>query len=246
MRDAPAIGSGGAGVLSVMSAIAVKVAFDRSIVASFQAATGLHLDIVWQPTTVLMRQIRDGRRADVIVAIDESMDALEGEGIIDPHGRVDIASAVLGVAVPSGAPHPDISTVASFRDALLKAEGVAFSTGGASGIYFSALISRLGIADRITAVTIPAGFTAEKLVTGEAALAVQQISELISVPGVEVVGPFPDEVQSTTNFSAAMFTEAADREGASAFLETLASKSAHAAYEAAGLVSRLTHVSTSR
>jgi molybdate transport system substrate-binding protein len=227
--------------LSIMSAIAVKVAFDRFIVPAFEAGTGLPVALVWQPTTVLMRYITAGQRADVIVAIDESVDKLEEDGTIEPQTRVKIAHAVLGVAVQSGAPHPDISTVGAFRDTLMKAKGVAYSTGGASGIYFSNLISRLGISDRLAAVTIPAGFTAEKLVTGEADLAVQQISELISVPGVEVVGPFPDEVQSKTSFSAAMFKDASNRHGAAVFLNALVSKAAHNAYEATGLVSRLDH-----
>ncbi|MBV8682236.1 MAG: substrate-binding domain-containing protein [Caulobacteraceae bacterium] len=227
--------------VAVMSAIAVKVAFERGIVPAFEASTDFDLSFVWQPTTVLMRQIGEGDRADVVVAIDDSMDRLASDRIIEPRTRAKIARASLGVAVRKGAPHPDISTVEAFRDALVNAKGVAYSTGGASGIYFTGLISRLGVSDKLAAVTIPAGFTAEKLVTGEADLAIQQMSELISVPGVEIVGPFPDEVQLATNFSAAMFKGPRNEGGAAAFLQALVSKTAHEAYEAAGLVSRLNH-----
>lgn len=98
---------------------------------------------------------------------------------------------------------------------------------------------RLGISDTIKAVTIPAGLTAEKLVSGEAELAIQQISELKSVEGVDVIGPFPDEVQITTRFSAAVFQEAENPEDAAAFIESLVTKDAHNAYAEGGLVSRL-------
>jgi molybdate transport system substrate-binding protein len=226
--------------LIVMSALAVKLALERSIVPALEADAGLRLDIAWQPTSVLMKRIAGGERADVIIAIDESMDALERDGIIESRTRVKTARALLGVAVRRGDAHPDISTVAAFRDALLAANGVAYSIGGASGIYFGGLLSKLGIARSIKSVTIPAGFTAEKLITGEADLAIQQISELITVPGAEIVGPFPDDVQSPTDFSAAVFKGTANPDGARTFLQALVSGEAHRAYEAAGLVSRLT------
>lgn len=230
--------------LTVMSAIAMKVAFER-IIPRFELRTGVFLRLVWEPTSVLMRQIEEGARGDVIVAIDESMDKLANEEIIEPATRVKIASASLGVAVRRGAIQPDISTVAAFREALLKARAIAYSTGGASGIYFRQLIDQLGISDRIAAVTITAGFTAEKLISGEADLAIQQISELISVPGVEIVGSFPREVQATTNFSAAIFKTSRNQEGALAFVDALVSRAAHEAYETGGLVSRLTtHLSS--
>lgn len=231
----------GVAPLRVMSALAVELAFKRSLVPAFEAATGRPVEIVWDPTTVLMRRIGEGERADAVVLIDSSMDKLVAEGLVRPQTRVSLADAVLGLAVRQGAPKPDISTLAAFKTALTDARSIAYSRGGASGIYFGGLIERLGLAETVNAraTTIAAGFTAEKLVTGEADLAVQQISELMSVEGVDIVGPFPDEVQVATPFSAAIFTDAASPEDAAAFLATLVGRDADSAYRRGGLVSRL-------
>ena len=100
-------------------------------------------------------------------------------------------------------PHPDIATEASFRATLLAARSVAYSKIGARGIYFAGLIERLGIAPAINAkATVTSGFTAERLISGEADLAVQQISELKQVEGIEVVGPIPLSLQTPAVFSA--------------------------------------------
>jgi len=107
--------------------------------------------------------------------------------------------------VARGAPRPDLSTADTFRQVLPDARSAALSHGGASGSYFAGLIEQLGIAEtiRAKATVIPAGFTAEKLVSGEADLAIQQVSELMVVDGIDIVGPFPAEVQATMRFAAA-------------------------------------------
>ncbi|MFT0861833.1 molybdate ABC transporter substrate-binding protein [Ancylobacter sp. G4_0304] len=225
--------------VSIMSALAVEVAFKRWIVPHFQEETGIRADILWDPTTVLMRRVESGERADIILAIDHAMDQLVQDDIIHRDTRIPVARAMVGLAVRKGAPRPDISTVEALKATLLAAPSVAYSLGGASGIYFQRLIAELGIAEEVKArgVTIPAGFTAGKIVTGEAAYAVQQISELMSVDGVDIVGPFPDEVQTFTDFSAAIFTDARNPEAAQAFLDLLGSDAAVAAYEKGGLSS---------
>lgn len=229
-------------IVSVMSALAVEVAFRRWIVPAFESETDYRLDISWDPTTVLVQRIDNGERADVIIAIDRSMDKLANDGIIRSETRISIAQTRLGLAVKAGSPHPDISTLDAFKQALIDAESIAYSKGGASGIYFADLVGQLGIAELVAAkaVTIPAGFTAEKVAMGEAQLAVQQISELMTVDGVDVIGPFPDEVQVTIELSAAIFAEAGNPQGAAEFLEMLASRQAGIAYHNGGLVSRLT------
>jgi molybdate transport system substrate-binding protein len=114
---------------------------------------------------------------------------------------------------------------------------VAYSRAGASGIYFAGLIERLGIATAVNAkaVVISAGFTAERLLTGEADLAVQQVSELKAVPGIEIAGRFPAGAQTFITLCAAAFTEAAEPDVARAFLGTLRSEGAVAAYAESGL-----------
>lgn len=225
--------------LSIMSALAVEVAFKRWIVPGFEQKAGIRTKLVWDPTTVLMRRVREGERADVILAIDYAMDELERDGVIRRDARIPVARAMVGLGVRHGAPKPDISTVEALKEVLVGARSIAYSLGGASGIYFQDLIKRLGIADAVNAraVTIPAGFTATKVVSGEAEFAVQQVSELMSVDGVDVVGRFPDEIQTFTDFSAAIFTDARHPESAQAFLDLLGSDAAVAAYERGGLAS---------
>jgi molybdate transport system substrate-binding protein len=228
--------AGGAGPVQLMSALAVRAPFDRVIVPAFEAS-GTHVEIAWNPTTVIMKRVADGARADGLIVIADAMDQLVEQGIVDPETRIEVVESRLGLAVPPGAPHPDISTLEAFRKALLEARSVAYSNGGASGIYFKGLIAELGIADAVNAraTVIPAGFTAEKLLTGEASLAVQQVSELMSVADVEIVGSFPEAVQTVTSFSAALFRGAPNPSEALRFLATLRTDLAVAAYRECGL-----------
>ena len=143
----------------------------------------------------------------------------------------------IGVAVARGAPHPDISTLDAFKRAMTGARSVAYSRGGQSGVWFAPMIERIGIADAVNAraTIIPSGFTAEKLVTGEADIAIQQLSELQVVEGIEIVGPLPDAVQKVTTFAAAVMTGSAERDVAERFVRTLTTPAAVAAYRATAL-----------
>lgn len=227
--------------IAVMSALAVETAFNRWIIPTFEAETGFRIDASWQPTTLLVQSIETGDRADVLVAIDSALDRFVEEGILDRATRIPLAHAVLGVAIKAGAPRPDISSLQAFKQTLSESGRVAISHAGASGIYFRDMIGRLGIADAVgrKIVTIPAGFTAEKVVSGEAEMAVQQISELMTVAGVDIIGPFPPEVQVSTSFSAAAFRDAKNPAGARAFLEALGTPQAEKAYRDGGLISRI-------
>jgi molybdate transport system substrate-binding protein len=225
----------------VMAGLAVEVAVNRWLKPAFEAETGLRLDIDWRPTAAIMKSIEAGDRADVIIGIDNSMDKLVERGIVRAATRVPLADSILGVGVKAGAMRPDVSTVDAFKRAMVEARGVAYSKAGASGIYFANLIERLGIADAVNAraVVIPMGFTAEKVASGEAELAIQQVSELMTVPGIDVVGPFPPELQTVTRFDAAILADAKNASGAAAFMAILTSSVAAKAYGDGGLVSRL-------
>jgi molybdate transport system substrate-binding protein len=227
--------------VAVMSGLALEVAVNRWLKPKFEAETQHRLDIDWRPTTAIMQSIGEGRRADVIIAIAGSMDQLCSDGIVRPETRASLADSVLGVGVRQGAPKPDVGTVDSFKRAMLGARAVAYSKAGASGIYFAGLVDRLGIAKEVNAraVVIPMGFTAERVVSGEADLAIQQVSELMSVPGIDIAGPFPPELQTVSTFDAAVFADAANPAGAAAFMALLTSPAAAKAYADGGLVSRL-------
>lgn len=223
--------------ITIMSGLAVRGAFEGGIVADYEARTGNRVVCEWVPTTLIMKRVAEGTTADILVVISESMDALERDSKVDPATRVEVAHSRLGLAVARGAAHPPIEGADQFRDALLAARSVAYSRAGASGIHFEKVIDQLGIADlvRARATVIPAGFTAEKLLTGEADMAVQQVSELLVVPGVDVVGKFPEEFQQVSTFAAAVMPGTAHRAAAEAFLASLKGPLAEAAYLASGV-----------
>lgn len=217
-------------------ALVVRGAFDAHVVPAFEAAGG-RMAIHWAPTTVIMKSLAEGETADAVLVLSDAMDRLVAEDRVEPESRVDVVRSRYGIAVKAGAPYPDIATVEALKRTLVEARSVAYSRTGASGIYFAGLLPRLGLADAVNAraTIIPQGFTAEKLVSGEADIAVQQISELMVVPGIEVVGPLPDPVQEMTTFAAAILRGAADRDGAVRFLAGLTTPQAAEAYRTSGL-----------
>jgi molybdate transport system substrate-binding protein len=166
----------------------------------------------------------------------EGLDELASEGTVVADSRVDLARSYVGIAVKAGADHPDIATEAALRATLLGAR-VAYSRIGASGIFFAQLIERMGIAPEINAKAriIPSGLTAERLVTGDADLAVQQISELKQVAGVEIVGPIPLDIQSPAVFSAGRLAASKRVVQADELLRYLASPEAAPVLRASGL-----------
>jgi molybdate transport system substrate-binding protein len=151
---------------------------------------------------------------------------------------VDLARSYVGIAVKAGAAHPDIATEAALRATLMGAASVAYSRIGASGIFFAQLIERMGIAPEINARAriVPSGFTAERLVTGEADLAVQQISELKQVMGIDIVGPIPLQMQTPAVFSAGRLAASKQTVQADALVKYLASPEAAPALRESGLV----------
>jgi molybdate transport system substrate-binding protein len=207
----------------VLSTLALKGAVMR-LAGQYEAATGVRIEADFAPTVGLLPRLRGGESADIVILTREGLDELAAEGAVVAASMVDLARSYVGIAVKAGAPHPDIVTEAAFRASLVAARSVAYSKIGASGIYFAGLIERLGIAAEINAkATITSGFTAERLITGEADLAVQQISELKQVDGIEVIGPIPLPLQTPAVFSAARMTASKNAAQANALLQFLAS-----------------------
>jgi molybdate transport system substrate-binding protein len=225
--------------VSVMSALILRAIVDETIMPAFERSGGA-ARMIWDPTVGLMRRIAGGEKADAIIAIDWAVDELMAKGRLDPASRRPLAQASVGVAVPAGAAKPDISTPDALRRSLLETPTLVYSRTGASGIFFDKLIDDFGIGEEIRAkaLVVDAGLTAERLVSGEVALAIQQVSELLAVPGTDLVGALPAELGATTDFSVAVFSDAADRDAAGRFLDELFTPSARKAYLAAGLQPR--------
>jgi molybdate transport system substrate-binding protein len=225
--------------LTVMSTLAVELALQSALLPAWRAA-GRDVDMEWSPTGVLIDRIRAGVRADVVIAIDQPIAELVEQGVLRAGSVRPLARASFGLGVKAGEPLPDISTPERFEQALLSARSVAYSLTGASGIHFQDVIERLDIAEAVgaQATAIHAGFTADKVITGEADLAVQQISELMSIDGIDVVGPFPEPYQKHTDFSAAIFTDSNAPEIAEEFLDHLSDETAAEVYARCGLMAR--------
>ena len=212
--------------IKVLSAGAIKPVIVAALPA-FEQRTGHKVTIDNDTAGGLLRRVRAGEKFDLLVMPLPGLQQLAGEGAVDAAGLQSLAKVGIGVAVKQGAAAPDISSPESFRAALLAARKVAYidpAAGGSSGIYLTQLFERMGIADQIKpkAVLVPGGLVAQRLVTGEADLAVHQISEILAVPGATLVGPIPAQVQNYTVYAAARSTRSDAADAARDLLETLA------------------------
>jgi molybdate transport system substrate-binding protein len=197
----------------------------RSLSPAYEAETGVRIDADFAPTQALLTRLRAGEAADLVILTREGLNEVIGEGRVVAESATDLARSYVGIAVRAGRAHPDIATENALRKTLLAPQSVAYSRLGASGIYFGELIKRMGIAAEINAkaTIVPQGFTAERLVSGEADLAVQQISELKQVDGIEVVGPIPHDLQTPALFSAGRMATARNAAAVDRLLHYLAS-----------------------
>jgi molybdate transport system substrate-binding protein len=221
-----------------MSTLAVRGVVDRLSEAQPDALRQAAIEFA--PTAVLLRRIAAGEAADLGILTAEAVDHLVEQGTMLADSRVELADSPIGLAVRAGAAHPRIDSLETFCSVLENAPSIVYSRAGASGIFFAELIERLGLAGTIAgkATVIPSGFTAELVARGEAAVAIQQVSELLVVPGVEVVGKLPEGAQHISTFSAGIFAESAAPEAARALIAALASPAIGPIYEAGGLIPR--------
>lgn len=171
-------------------------------------------------------RLQRGEPVDVLIMVGDALEELTKQGKIAPGSRVDLARSRIGMAVRAGASKPDITTVDAFKRAMLEAKSVAISSS-ASGVYLSTeLFPQLGIADQKRNKTLSAGTAGVPVARGEAEIALQQISELLPVPGIDYVGPLPSEIQKITVFSAAIGAGAKESEAARALIQFLSSPAA--------------------
>jgi molybdate transport system substrate-binding protein len=220
----------------VLSTLALAGAV-RALAEKYQAASGARIDADFAPTVRLLERLKEGETADVLILTEEGLAGLASARSVVAESCVDLARSYIGLAVKAGNPHPDIPTEAALRSTLLAARSVAYSRLGASGIFFAQLIAKMGIAAEINAraTVVPMGFTAERLVTGEADVAIQQLSELKQVKGIEVVGPLPLHLQKPAVFSAGRMAASKNIAAADLLLKFLASTEATPALIESGL-----------
>jgi molybdate transport system substrate-binding protein len=228
-----------AGNLNVMASVAFKGVLER-FEPEYRQATGFGFAPVFAPAGTVVRRVRSGTTVDVVIVTPDTMKLLIDEGLGMAGSERNIATSVIGVAVRAGAPKPNVATADDLRDALLAARSVAYTdpaTGAASGVHFVQLLERFGIAEAVKAKARlgDGGPVAEFVARGEAELAIQQLCEHMLVPGVDIVGPLPDELNKVTTFTAGVAQSAAAPEQAAALIRLLLAPHVRAAMPSHGL-----------
>lgn len=225
--------------LKVLTAGAYKPVL-MELAPGFEARTGHRLKVDNDTAGALQRRIASGEVFDLVVLTPGGIDALTRGGTVAPASSKTLARVAIGVAVKAGAPAPDISSVAAFQRALLEARAVATidpAAGGSSGIYLWQWFEKAGLSAQLRpkAVLVPGGLVAERLLTGQADLALHQVSEILAVPGVTLVGPLPAEIQNYTVYAGALAAGTREPAAAKALLDWLAGPQAPAVLKAKGM-----------
>jgi molybdate transport system substrate-binding protein len=184
--------------ITVLCSNGIKAVME-AVLPQFEKATGHQVAIKYDLAANLKRQIEAGAAFDLAIATPAVIDDLSTQGRLAPETRADLARSGLAIMIRKGGRKVDISTVDAFRRALLDASSIAYAREGASGMAFAALVDRLGIADALKAksqLTNSGPAVGEAVTSGPAAFGVLPLSEILPLAGVEVLGPFPPEVQS--------------------------------------------------
>ena len=228
-------GAAHADEIRLLSTVGMQPAVPE-LLAQFERSTGHTVKVTWGLAAVLKQQFADGTPADVLLLTSPLIDDLARQGKVAAGSKVDVARSCVGVAVKAGAPRPDISTPEALKATVLAAKSVGFSREGASGVAFARALERLGIAEQVRAKYKDTQTRAgEMLAAGDIDLAAAQIPELMAVPGVDVVGPLPAELQTVTVFSLGLASPAKSLDASKALIQFLSSPAAAPAYRAKGL-----------
>ena len=226
------ISSAGGAEIRVMISGGFSAAY-LELIPEFERATG-HTVVTARGASMgttpnsIPSRLQRGEPVDVFVMVGDALEGLVKQGKIAAGTRVDLARSSIGVAVRAGSPKPDIRSVDAFKRAMLDARSLAYSSS-ASGVYLSTeLFPRLGIADQVRGKSRMIGSepVGAAVARGEAEIALQQISELLPVPGIDFVGPLPAEIQKITVFSAGIAAGAREPDAARGLIKFLASPAA--------------------
>jgi molybdate transport system substrate-binding protein len=214
----------------------------KELVPQFERATGNTVVTAYGPSmgtteNAIPVRLARGETADVLIMVGDALGKMIAQGQAMEGTRVDLVRSPIGMVVRAGHAKPDISTPEAFKQTLLNAKSVAYSDS-ASGVYVgNELFEKLGIAAQMKdkAKMIPAEPVAAGVARGESELGFQQVSELLPIPGVDLVGPLPGPLQKITIFSAGIATGSKEPDAGKALIAFLASPEAAPALKKAGL-----------
>jgi molybdate transport system substrate-binding protein len=234
-------GSASAADITVLISGGFSAAYEK-LVPEFERVSGHKVVTLRGPSMgktpqAIPNRLARGEAADVVIMVGYALDGLIRDGKVVAESRTDLAWSPIGLAVRAGAPKPDISTVDTFRQALLAAKSIAYSDS-ASGEYLSKeLFGRLGIADQLKEKSrqIPAEPVGRVVARGEAEIGFQPVSELRPVAGIDIVGPIPAELQVVNVFRAGIAAHAKEPQAGKALIAFLVSPAARLVIEQSGM-----------
>jgi molybdate transport system substrate-binding protein len=213
--------------INLLASAAMKDAY-LELIPQFENATGHKVTAAWSSSPDVQKRIAAGEAADLIILGDSGTEALIKQGKLVASSRVNFVKASIGVAVRAGTPRPDISSADAVKRSVLAAKSVAYSAG-ASGIYLVSMFQKLGISDQIkskTATVKPGEPVGEVVARGDAEIGFHQVSELIPVKGIEILGPLPAEIQNVTVYSGGIHSATKEADAATALVKFLTAPAA--------------------
>jgi molybdate transport system substrate-binding protein len=236
-----AVGPANSAEIDALISTAIKSATDE-LLPPFEHANGYAIRAIYGPSGALIPHLARGEPVDILLTDSTAIDGLIKQGKVLP-GRIDFARTGIGICVRKGAPRPDVSTPEAFRRAMVAAKSIGYATpagGSITGPHIQNIFGRLGIADQMMAKTKfaaggPNGRVSVLVSSGEAEIGLQQVSELMSNPDVEVIGMLPADLQQTTIYSAGVASNAREGEGARLLIKALTTPSAMSVFKTKGL-----------
>lgn len=223
--------------VKVVTTVAMQAVFEK-LEPALKTATGHGIVQAFGPPSAAVEMVQKGEAADLVVSTPDGIAALARAGLTGPGTLV--CRMQMGLAVGLKEPKPSIATADEFKAALLAARSIIHAdpkTGSPSAAHFLKVVGQLGIADEVAAkTTVRSGVVAHAVAGGECAMAVQQLAELMLVPGVHVLGPFPAALQNYLPLAAAVHAKSSVKDAAQKLIALLAAPAAKPIIEQAGLL----------
>lgn len=221
--------------INIMATAAFKEAYIE-LVPQFERATGHKVVTTWASSVDVIQHVNAGEITDMIVMAGDAIDKLIASGKLAKGSRTDIAESWVAVAVKQGAPKPDISSGDALKRALLAAKSIAYSTGP-SGVYLIGLFERMGISKDIAAKVkqIKGQPVGAVVARGEAEIGFQQMSELMPVPGIDILGRLSKDIEQITRFATGVHAQTKVADACNALTQFFKTPAAHALIRAKGM-----------
>jgi len=223
----------------VMSTVALTPTLGE-LTSKYESSSGNKLVIVYGTIADLKKRIDAGETADVMILSRPVLNDLQTRGIVSQGSIANVGSSYVAIGVRAGAPRPDISTADKLKAALLAVKSISYADpakGGASGVYFAKVLDRLGIADQMKSKTVlvPGAEAGELVAKGEVEMGVAQASEIASIPGAQVVGPLPGDLNSAIVFAVGIGSTSKDPAAAKSLIDLLTGPTGKAVLKSKGM-----------